>query len=780
MFWPLAALPLAISAQASPERTLPPLSTPALEAPVTPAPALPLSPAALPAATAPATSRPAQAPAAQADGAAAETPAAALSVEGRRMFDGGAPASGDPSEDPAAEPPAAPRLRYEKLHEALERYLAKKGYGRALAAMAFARSKHTGKRKDGLTPEFQHQVEIALYITTLKGVRDEELALTAAMLHDVVEDYPVSREEIRDRFGADVEDVVWRLTKVYRGEHKPYPEYFAAIAADPTASLVKGADRVNNLQTMIGAFTLEKQHEYADEAVRWFLPMLKRARRRFPDQADAYFNVEQRLKSQLELIRAMLEQADRAAGVSPALRAAARQLAAQAPGARLDFNAERGYLYANRERIADADGFFGRAVQKLRAAAGERGLAVLDTTFPVPGDDLFARNVVDAAAVERLAEELGPGADYEAMTPQQRARLLFDPLARRLEAEPGPLLLHLDHHYSPDVLASASTTPMVVDFLRYLRSSGRYSLLQRLQRTLAVLDHSDADIALSHLALRHAAEPAFLDRYGDLLRAAALFNDYVREIAPDETSRGRARVLYNVAAAVQDRVAGGALRYSQALDLLAAAARWAAGLEASGGDFEADVLRSFDFEPPRSAVEAALRELFGAGYSDYERERAALARMADAGVDQGPASTMRPGTMRRDGPVLLVYADADAKYLSTASIVRYLRTERPEVLAGVRVVVAATEKDGGRFFKMRSFTGPDGRYLNLARPKDGLYARFNARRGPGGKPYEASGRHFAGGGAKGGFGPLTADEVRRVLGDLADAAKEAAAAQALP
>ncbi len=690
----------------------------------------------------------------------------------RRAFDR---AAGSPAPAPEAEP-----LRYGKLHVALEYYLRGKGYTRTLEAMNFAREKHTHKRKDGLTPEFQHQVEIALFLTTLKDVKNEELALTAAMLHDVVEDYDVSREEIARRFGADVEDVVWRLTKAYKGEHKAYPDYFAAIAEDPTASLVKGADRVNNLQTMVGVFSPAKQREYAQEAERWFLPMLKTARRRFPSQAAAYLNVEHMIKSQLQLIRASLAQAERAQPPVSPLKAVERDFAARAPMARLELDVERRYVYANRERISDAEGFFAELLTRLREAASDSGVAVLDTTFALPGEDLFRRNLIDEPALARAVMELGPDGSYESMTEEQRSRLLFEPFARALDARPGPVLFHVDHHYAPRLLASASTTPLVVDFLRHLQETGRYSLIQRLQRAYALLDHSDTDILLAHLALRQAHDPSFLAAHGDLLRDAALFNDYVRESGRDEDARARAKILYNVAGAVEGRVASGAMKYSEAFPLLEQAARWTMKLPVPrDADVETRLDEAFAAAPGDSPMERALRALFREGFADYKRELVILRRMTASGVAQGPASAIAPDTMRRDGPALLVYVGDGEQPVSNASVVRYLQAEHPELLEGVYAVVTTGAKEGNRFFKMRSFSKEDGRYLDLADPEDGLYARLNLRVAPDGKRYAARGRHFAGGGAKGGFGPLKRERVVRVLADISAAAAEAAVRQRL-
>lgn len=195
---------------------------------------------------------------------------------------------------------------YAKRYAYLDAYMRARGYETALRARDFARGYHTGRRKDGVTPEFQHQVEIGLFLTTLKDLKDEQAALAAAFLHDVMEDYDVPRAELENRFGSALTETVWRLTKTYRGVKKDPDAYFRDIAADPIASVVKGADRIHNVQSMVGVFGTEHQKEYLDEVDRWFLPMLKEAARRFPAQSSAYFNITHMLKSQRQLIRAML------------------------------------------------------------------------------------------------------------------------------------------------------------------------------------------------------------------------------------------------------------------------------------------------------------------------------------------------------------------------------------------------------------------------------------------------------------------------------------------
>lgn len=199
-------------------------------------------------------------------------------------------------------------LRYEKLFISLRYYLLGKAYFTALRALDFAKLHHTGLRKDGVNPELIHQIEICLYITTLKNLGNEQLCLTVALLHDLLEsDFGVSPKDIEFRFGKDSADAVWLVTKTYQGKDKDLNTYFEEISKCPVASIVKGADRINNVQSMVGVFTKEKQKAYLKEVEDKFLPMIKRAKHSFPEQSSEYFNIEHILKSQINLIQSTLK-----------------------------------------------------------------------------------------------------------------------------------------------------------------------------------------------------------------------------------------------------------------------------------------------------------------------------------------------------------------------------------------------------------------------------------------------------------------------------------------
>jgi len=190
---------------------------------------------------------------------------------------------------------------FDKLYIALKFRLKGMEFYDALRALELAKDIHDGFRKDGKTPEFQHQLEIALYIMTLKDVQDLEGSIICALLHDTDEDYPhLLSIGVLMAFGEPRMLAIHMLNK---HRHDNYDQYFSSLAGNMLASLVKGVDRINNFQSMNrGKFTISKQIKYADEVVVYFLPMLKKARKNFPKQMDAYYNIENMLKSQHELI----------------------------------------------------------------------------------------------------------------------------------------------------------------------------------------------------------------------------------------------------------------------------------------------------------------------------------------------------------------------------------------------------------------------------------------------------------------------------------------------
>jgi (p)ppGpp synthase/HD superfamily hydrolase len=207
---------------------------------------------------------------------------------------------------------AAHAKRLLVLREQLQgRSYAEPEFKDAQVALEFARKIHVKFRKDGVTPEFDHQVSIALYALTLPELMFPAATICAILLHDTPEDYDYSLHEIGSifRFPA-VRDMsctaVDCLTKVFRGIKRDETALFAAMAENPIASIAKPCDRIHNQNTMPGVFSAAKMAEQLDETERLILPMTKIARRNFPHQRAAFDNVRFMLKSQIGIIRNML------------------------------------------------------------------------------------------------------------------------------------------------------------------------------------------------------------------------------------------------------------------------------------------------------------------------------------------------------------------------------------------------------------------------------------------------------------------------------------------
>ncbi|MEM7756149.1 MAG: HD domain-containing protein [Planctomycetota bacterium] len=103
-------------------------------------------------------------------------------------------------------------------------------------------------RKDGHTPYAAHPFRVAMTVRTVFGV-DDEVAIAAAMLHDVIEDTPCDYDDVSSRFGDEVAGIVAALTKnMLLPEAERERDYDERLAlADWRAVLIKLADAYDNL-----------------------------------------------------------------------------------------------------------------------------------------------------------------------------------------------------------------------------------------------------------------------------------------------------------------------------------------------------------------------------------------------------------------------------------------------------------------------------------------------------------------------------------------------------
>ncbi len=116
-------------------------------------------------------------------------------------------------------------------------------------ALAFAAAKHRlQKRKSRGTPYINHPIEVARLLVTVGGIKDEEV-LAAAILHDTIEDTETTAEEIEERFGKTVLDMVLECTddKSLPKAERKRRQIENASHKSPSAKCLKIADKISNV-----------------------------------------------------------------------------------------------------------------------------------------------------------------------------------------------------------------------------------------------------------------------------------------------------------------------------------------------------------------------------------------------------------------------------------------------------------------------------------------------------------------------------------------------------
>ena len=130
-------------------------------------------------------------------------------------------------------------------------------------AIRFAAEKHSGMtRKRESIPYILHPMEVATIVGTMTS--DEEL-LSAAMLHDTVEDTDTTMEEIEERFGPRVAALVASETEDKHPELSPEEswrlrkeESLAVLknAADPGVKVLWLGDKLSNMRSFYRAWKI--------------------------------------------------------------------------------------------------------------------------------------------------------------------------------------------------------------------------------------------------------------------------------------------------------------------------------------------------------------------------------------------------------------------------------------------------------------------------------------------------------------------------------------------
>ncbi len=166
------------------------------------------------------------------------------------------------------------------LKAEIEKYTQDADLGLIEKAYKFARLAHQGQKRASGEDFIEHPLAVA---GILAGLELDVITIAAAVLHDVVEDTPVTLEQVRAEFGDEIALLVDGVTKLSRLEYRSREEeqvenlrkMFLAMARDIRVVLIRLADRLHNLRTL-QYLSEEKQREVARETLEVFAPLAHR------------------------------------------------------------------------------------------------------------------------------------------------------------------------------------------------------------------------------------------------------------------------------------------------------------------------------------------------------------------------------------------------------------------------------------------------------------------------------------------------------------------------
>jgi len=166
------------------------------------------------------------------------------------------------------------------LSEKLSDYLEPKQIEQVNKAFEFANEAHSGQFRTSGDPYVSHPIAVA---NILSSFHMDEDSLSAAMLHDVIEDCGVPKKVIEEQFNKNVANLVDGVSKLdqlnitsrTKINAENFQKMILAMAKDIRVIVVKLADRLHNMRT-IEYLDLEKQKRKAKETLEIYAPIAHR------------------------------------------------------------------------------------------------------------------------------------------------------------------------------------------------------------------------------------------------------------------------------------------------------------------------------------------------------------------------------------------------------------------------------------------------------------------------------------------------------------------------
>ncbi|WP_180088950.1 bifunctional (p)ppGpp synthetase/guanosine-3',5'-bis(diphosphate) 3'-pyrophosphohydrolase [Acinetobacter sp. YH12219] len=165
----------------------------------------------------------------------------------------------------------------QQLNVIIDAYLSVSDVERVLEACDYADIAHDGITRKSGEPYILHPIAVSCI---LAHMRLDAETLMAALLHDVIEDTEFTKQDITEKFGLTVAELVDGVTKLSHSSDKEYNKaasfrkILQATLQDPRVIIIKLADRYHNMTTL-GALRPDKRARIAQETFEIFVPMAR-------------------------------------------------------------------------------------------------------------------------------------------------------------------------------------------------------------------------------------------------------------------------------------------------------------------------------------------------------------------------------------------------------------------------------------------------------------------------------------------------------------------------
>lgn len=168
----------------------------------------------------------------------------------------------------------------EQFLSKIEGAFSEQNYARIVKAYYFAKRAHEGQKRKSGDDYIVHPIAVASILVDLGLDTD---TVIAALLHDVIEDTPVTQEELDENFGHAVVLLVEGVTKLnklnFKSREEQQAEYlrrmFLAMSNDIRVIMIKLADRLHNMRTL-SYRNEEDQKRIATETLEIYAPIAAR------------------------------------------------------------------------------------------------------------------------------------------------------------------------------------------------------------------------------------------------------------------------------------------------------------------------------------------------------------------------------------------------------------------------------------------------------------------------------------------------------------------------